>query len=179
MGRVEDICQAMLLRELLSDPELTRALGRSDWLPRLAAALSGGQPAVDLGSLDARLGAALPEGVSRRDLLVLVPFDAVVKVTRGLSARLPLLTTAEDKYATACRTALCHAAAGSYYSAFGSLRVAAWVDDGWARHHQLYGLIHGACGRVEEARFELQLAREREPFEAMRGRIQEALAVLS
>ncbi|MBA2664334.1 MAG: hypothetical protein H0U74_18735 [Bradymonadaceae bacterium] len=55
-----------------------------------------------------------------------------------------------------------------------TLRGAASVNGKWARHHHIYGLIHGVNEKYEKARFELNMAAKYEPFEDARRRIGQA-----
>ena len=64
---------------------------------------------------------------------------------------------------------------GSREWAFGALRVAASKHDDWARHHHVYGLIHGVFGDFDEALPELERTRAAEPGEEVRARIAEAV----
>ena len=82
------------------------------------------------------------------------------------------------KYESTCRSALCHAVGGNMSHAFGALRIAASVNDNFARHHHIYGLIHAAEGRFDQARQELQQAKLNEPNEDTRQRIEFALSAL-
>lgn len=56
--------------------------------------------------------------------------------------------------------------------------VAASKNDSWARHHHLYGLIHGAMGRDDRAAWELERAAGAESHDAAKARIFEALALV-
>ncbi|HSI83329.1 MAG: tetratricopeptide repeat protein [Candidatus Methylacidiphilales bacterium] len=89
------------------------------------------------------------------------------------------IRSSQRRYLSCCRTALIFAMQGKYEQAFASLRTASQVNDGWARHHHLYGLIHGVRGDLEKARFELGLAQTREPFPAARKRIEDAARAAS
>ena len=84
----------------------------------------------------------------------------------------------QDKYESTCRSALCHAISGSNEHAFGALRVAATVNDNYARHHHIYGLIHSAAGNWERARFELHRALRAEHYPETRDRIAQTLSVV-
>lgn len=87
------------------------------------------------------------------------------------------LRSPDDIYRSACRSALCYAVTGSREWAFGSLRVAASKLEDGARHHHIYGLIHGSSGANGAAWFELEKARSAEPHTAVRTRIEEALTL--
>ena len=154
MDRAE-AAQAALLEEVRHEPgledELVSAPGAPDLgeLGRLALSRKPGQAAL------------------RADWL-----------SRSLDERLSRAQAPEDCYVLACRAALVHALLGRREAAFESLRVAASVDDGWARHHHLYGILHAAGGDEAAARFELRLALEREPFASARERLARFLALL-
>jgi hypothetical protein len=53
--------------------------------------------------------------------------------------------------------------------------VAASKHDDWARHHHIYGLIHGAFGDYDKALPELERAGAAEPMEDVRARIGEVI----
>jgi hypothetical protein len=85
--------------------------------------------------------------------------------------------SADDNYRSCCHSALCYAVTGSREWAFGALRVAASKHDDWARHHPIYGLIHGVHGDYDKALPELERARAAEPIEDVGGSIGEAVEI--
>lgn len=87
------------------------------------------------------------------------------------------LRSGDDTYRSCCRSALCYAITGSREWAFGALRIAASKHDDWARHHHIYGLLHGAAGDYGRSLFEFGLALVAEPHAGVRSRIGEAMAL--
>ncbi|PTY04142.1 hypothetical protein DB346_04950 [Verrucomicrobia bacterium LW23] len=101
--------------------------------------------------------------------------DTATVLTRAFTDFREGILSSSRRYISCCRTALVFAMQGKHENAFASLRTASQVNDGWARHHHLYGLIHGVRGDREKAAFELGMAQAREPFPAARKRIEDAL----
>ncbi|MBD2772683.1 hypothetical protein [Iningainema tapete] len=117
-------------------------------------------------------------GLTQKAIAELVKVKNTTLVIRAVADVLASCKSDEDNYKSCCRSALCHAIQGSYDWAFGALRVAASKNDNWARHHHLYGLIHGAKGDNERALFELEKALAAEPYAEPRKRIEQARQVV-
>ena len=81
-------------------------------------------------------------------------------------------------YDRCIRTALCYAVMGRLGHVFSALRAAADLNDGYARHHHLYGLILALQGNADRARWEFGLALENEPFENGKTRIKHDRALV-
>src|SRR5206468_6146205 len=96
-----------------------------------------------------------------------------------LADRLASLRASARDYHTRCRAALGTAVLGRRDEARVLLREAAAVDDSWARHHHLAGLLAGLEGDGGRALAELTRARDAEPFEGGRRRITEAIDLVN
>jgi hypothetical protein len=173
MRDVRTSFQALLLQELVTEAELLAELGIRAEVEALCAAGQSTLEAVADGS------AGVPYFLVERSMDTLINRTCSDLLAQRTAADVAASAkNAESKYISCCRSALCHAAAGHYKHAFGALRVAASVDDRWARHHQIYGLIHGVEGNADGARFELGLALEGEPYPENRRRIELGLSLL-
>ncbi len=148
-----------LIEETRHEPALAEELGSRP----------GGSPVDDLARFARGVASNIPGQEQAR----------VGWLGRELDERLARAEAPEDRYALACRSALVHALLGHRDAAYQALRVAAGVDDSWARHHHFYGLVHALGGDEMLARFELQLAFDREPFASTRERIAGVLHALS
>lgn len=142
---------ALLVREFLGEPDLVEWFG----FDRSLQPTDGTFSRDDARSFLERLDGAL----------------STTEWRRALEDRLDAAETDAERYRTACWKALCHGLLREYDAAFDALRTAAAVDDDWARHHHVYGLIHGARQSTEDARFELGLALDAEPYPEARDRI--------
>jgi hypothetical protein len=158
--------KSLLLRELFGEAGLAQEL------------TSGCRPAGPVRpavrSLAARWGAE-PE---QADLLLRQAAGGRAD-ERPLADRLAALRAAAHDYRTRCRAALGAAVLGRRDEARGLLREAAAVDDSWARHHHLAGLLAGLEGDGSRALAELTRARDAEPFEEARRRITEAIDLVN
>jgi len=83
-----------------------------------------------------------------------------------------------DAYASMCRSALVYLFFGDAEAAEYAVNLAKQQHDEWGFAHHVYGLVRCMQGQWPEARFELHLAREREPEELVRQRIGQALALV-
>jgi hypothetical protein len=168
MSQFTDAFKAMLLREFFLEPRLAKEFQAARFLSwasgKLAWPLSK-VIAVKLGISPKPVEVAVRAITGER--LMALP-------VRSLADVLAAFKSPDDNYRSACRSALCYAVTGSREWAFGALRVAASKHDDWARHHHLYGLIHGAFGDYDKALPELERARAAEPLDDVRARIGEA-----
>jgi hypothetical protein len=165
--------QALLLQELMTEAGLVGELGVEEQVRALCSAAQSSFETVSGGEGD------VPYFLVDRAIDQLINKECADLLERRTAADVAASAkSSEAKYDSCCRSALCYAAAGHYRYAFGALRVAASVDDRWARHHQIYGLIHGVEGNVDGARFELSFSLEREPYSEKRRRIELGLSLL-
>jgi hypothetical protein len=114
-------------------------------------------------------------GMTQQAIVHLVKVKNTTLLLRATADFLAFMKAAENNYMSCCRSALCHAIQGSWEWAFGALRAAAHKNDSWARHHHIYGLIHGARGDFVTALRELERAATTEPYPEPRERIAEAI----
>lgn len=175
MSKNEDIFQALILREFLLEDNLQNEFNHAEiatYLGNLA-----GQPAAL--AVDRFLGGGILSfvgaGMTKKAITHLVQVKHTILIARSLADILALWKSGEDNYHSCCRSALCHAVVGSWKWSFGALQYAANYNDSWARHHHIYGLIHGAQNHFDKAEEELQRAEAEEPIEDAKQRIKEAL----
>lgn len=171
---VAEKLQRIVYREFLLEPTLLEEVGLED-LPARLAALLGCQAdeAVALAVRSPLLKALTVEQL--RGLTAIRDMAFVSRTAAALSAE---LKEQGASYNRCCRTALCYAVIGSHGHSFSALRAAAAKNDGWARHHYLYGLTLGQQENLDRARWELGMALESEPYEEGRLRIRFAMDVL-
>lgn len=166
-----DTFKAMTLREFLLEPRLAEEFQAARFLSWL-----GGKLAWPLSQV-----VAAKTGVPAKAVEVAVRAITGERFTalpvRSVSDILAAFKSSDDNYRSCCRSALCYAVTGSHEWAFGALRAAAGKHDDWARHHHVYGLIHGIFGDFDKALPELERARAAEPMEDVRDRIGEAVGL--
>lgn len=163
--------QRALYREFLLEPELFLDVGLLDLPDQLAEALScAPADAVDQVTNQLDLGDLTLQQL--RGLFL--PIDPGVRETTTRTATAQLSDPAVS-YDQCIRRALCFASGEMYEQAFAALRAAGALRDDWARHHFIYGLIHGIREENERALWELETALQREPYEEGRQRIQAAI----
>jgi len=170
-----DPFQGLILREFLLEDGLRDEFNYAEvasWLGELASEpvavavehfLSGG------------ILAFVNAGLTQQAIVHLVKIKNTTLLLRAAADFLAFMKSADDNYKSCCRSALCHAVQGSWEWAFGALRAAAHKNDAWARHHHIYGLIHGAKGDFATALPELERAEAEEPYPDPRRRIAEAI----
>jgi len=145
---------ALLVREFLREPELVEWFGIDASLERTADAFDRDDARTFLDRLADELRAT--------------------DWASALDERRVAAESDESRYQTACWKAICHGLLGDDEAAFHALRTAAAIDDDWARHHHIYGLLHGARQKTDDARFELGMALAEEPYPEARRRIEDA-----
>lgn len=175
MAGSSDVFQAMLLREFLLDEATTGEYDLSEVVRRLGVILDCSEEEA-IGRFvagDAR--SAVSGGLVHSAIVSMIQGKRSPLLVRLAAAVKKIMDAKLDDYPASCGFALGLAVRGEYELAFEALRRAGHVHDDWARHHHLYGLIHGARGDYSRALFELGLARDAEPFATTRGRIAEAI----
>jgi hypothetical protein len=170
----DELLQRMLLREFLLEPELLAETGLELLPARLAPLLA----VAEADAVARLLASPRLEPLSLAQLQELLTIRDMDLVSRTPAAVAAELKDPAVSYERCCRTALCYAVIGSSGHVFTALRAAAGKNDGWARHHYLYGLVLGHEGNDERARFELDMALRAEPYEEGRVRIRLAIDVL-
>lgn len=150
---VEEVREQGLLREIAAWEALRRHLGDHDVLSPFEVQ----DPVAWLSALErlARLAQEPELGGYFRELVTYVR---------------------SSDYEAKCRSALVHAFFGRLGEAAEIAGLARDEDEGKAFAHHVLGLARGADSDRTEARFELWLALEREPFPGARDRIERALA---
>jgi hypothetical protein len=96
-------------------------------------------------------------------------------VSRTAAAVTAELKQAGVSYEDCIRTCLCYGLLDMKAHCFSALRSAASKNDAWAKHHYLYGLLLGIDGRLDRARWELEIALEKEPYDEGRISIRRAI----
>jgi hypothetical protein len=157
MSEFTDAFKVMVLREFFLEPGPAEEFQAACFLSWL-----GGKSAWPMSKM-----AETKLGVPARAVEVAIRAITGERFTalpgRSASDILAAFRSPDDNYRSCCRSALCYAVTGSREWAFGALRVAASKRDDWARHHHLYGLIHGVSGDYDKALPELERGRAAEP----------------
>ncbi|HEY9696131.1 MAG TPA: hypothetical protein V6D10_02635 [Trichocoleus sp.] len=170
--------QALLLAEFLVEPRLRDEFGISGTMSELAAQFSEPVAKAICAVVSSQTGLVLPPDAMEAVLKVVSAQQQMTLLSRSVADVLATIRSPHDKYNSCCRSAICHAIVGAYDNASGALYHASRVNDSWARHHHLYGLLHGARNRQEKARYELEQAYAQEPWKESKVRIAQALALL-
>jgi hypothetical protein len=168
MDSFTDVFQAMILREFFLEPRLAQEFNAARVLSWLGRKLARPLAKVVAGKF------GVPPQVVEIPARAIVGERFMTLPVRAAADILAWFKSADDNYRSCCHSALCYAVTGSHEWAFGALRKAASKRDDWARHHHIYGLIHGMTGTHERCLFELEKARSAEPHEDVRTRIAEA-----
>lgn len=164
----------LLYREFLLEPELYLEAGL-DTLPERLGQLIGCPAAealvraVERERLEALDVGRLRELLAIRDMTL---------IGRTAAAVAEALKQDDVSYEQCVRAALCYALAEMEAHVFSALRAAGSKRDDWAKHHFIYGLMHGLGDNRERALWELDMALAREPYEDGRLRIRDAIAAL-
>jgi hypothetical protein len=148
---------------------------RMDKLPEAIGQLLG-CPAS--GAIERLLDASTFASVPLSALEPLLQIRDMRIVSKTAAALASELKGDDVSYDHCCRTALIYAVARMDAHVFTALRAAASKDDSWARHHYLYGLILAAGGNIDRARWEFDMALQREPYEDARIQIRQAIALI-
>ena len=169
-----DKLQKVVYREFLLEPNLLAEVGLEGLPATLASLLSCPEEEAVARLVESPL--LEPLGLDQlKSLMIIRDMTLVSRTAAALSAELKRDGVSYDH---CCRMALCYAVIGSQGHAFGALRAAASKNDGWARHHYLYGLMLGLEGNVDRARWEMGMALQYEPYEEGRARIRAAMDLL-
>lgn len=168
MTTITDGFRAMILREFYLEPRLPDEFKAATFLHWFGRTVS--KPAAYL--VAAKFG--IPPTLVEQPVRFACGLQNTTLMARAFSDWLASLASPRNNYESCCRSALCYAITNSYEWAFGALRNAATRNDGWARHHHIYGLLHGERGDFERAVFELAKALDAESYADTRGRIEEA-----
>ncbi|MBW4451095.1 MAG: hypothetical protein KME38_30875 [Spirirestis rafaelensis WJT71-NPBG6] len=171
--------QSLLLEEFLLEPNLRREFGVSEKLAELALRFSDQAAKILHLLIVSKASLPIPPDVIKEVVGWLASQRHTTLIFRSIADVLATARSAQDKYNSCCRSAICHAVVGSYDFAFGALRISASVNDSWARHHHIYGLIHGIENRKAQAQYEFEIAYAYEPYSETKVRIAQALFALS
>ncbi len=171
MTQVQNAFKAMALREFYCEPRLADEFRAARWLAVLGGTVVRPASKVIGGMLN--IPPVLVEYAARKIMTERI----IAFPVRMLSDLLAQWKSDTDNYQSCCRSALCYTITNSYGFAFTVLRHAAWKNDDWARHHHIYGLIHGIQGNYQQAQFELKKAESAEPYRDARQRIWEAASL--
>jgi len=166
---ITDGFRAMLLREFYTEPRLPEEFKAASFANWVGNAVS--KPASYVVAAKYGIPSEFVEGPVR----FICGIQNTTLIVRSFSDWLASWKSSRNTYESSCRSALCYAITNSQDWAFGALRVAASKNDNWARHHHIYGLIHGERGNFKEATFELGKARFAEPHDDVKSRIDDAI----
>ncbi|MFB2881824.1 hypothetical protein [Floridanema aerugineum] len=170
--------QGLLLEEFILEPNLRREFGIPEKFSELALHFSD-QAATILHLLIVNhVGLPIPSDVIKEVINWLIAKRHTTLIFRSISDIIATVRSEQDKYNSCCRSAICHGVVGSDDFAFGALRIAASVNNTWARHHHIYGVIHGIKNCNLQAQYELEMAYNNEPYSETKARIQLALEIL-
>lgn len=173
---VKNTTFALLLEEIRCQPNLQNELGANEFGEVCAKAL--GQTLVVIIATMGEPITGVPIWVARClgpkiiDTLTPPPTSIFRSIADTLAMR------SGSNYDSLCRSALLHLFWRQYSQAEMKLNIAKNNHDDRAFSHHVYGLLRGLQGNVEEAKFELGLARARETHESAIKRIDLALKVL-
>ena len=166
--------ERLIYREFLLEPELYLEAGLRD-LPERLGELMGcpARDALDRIAQGIHLDAVDIERL--RALLCIEDRELTESTPESVAQQ---LGGPEVSYDKCIRSALRYAVVGMRTHVFAALRAAAQKRDDWARHHFVYGLLHGLEDNRDRALWELNMALAREPYQEGRERIQAAIALL-
>jgi hypothetical protein len=173
MATIADGFRALILREFYLEPRLPDEFKAASWINWFGNTVS--KPASYI--VAAKFG--IPPQIVEKPVRFICGLQNATWVVRAFSDWLASLKSSRNNYESCCRSALCYAITNAPEWAFGALRKAASRNDSWARHHHIYGLIHGERGDFERAAFELGKALGVEPYQDVRARIEEAMHLVS
>ncbi len=165
--------QRAIFREFLLEAGLYLEAGLDDLPRKLAGLLSCGEQEA----IPRLLATPNLEPLDTDDLRRLLQIRDMA-FSRTAAAIATELQSPGVTYDRCIRTALCYAVMGRLGHVFSALRAAADLNDGYARHHHLYGLILALQGNADRARWEFGLALENEPFENGKTRIKHDRALV-
>lgn len=169
MNQFTDAFKAMILREFLLEPRLAEEFQAARVLSHISGKLA---PALSR-AVEAQTG--VPAAAVEVAVRAITGERFTALPIRSFSDIVASFRSVDDNYRSCCRSALCYAVTGSREWAFGALRVAASKHDDWARHHHVYGLVHGVFGDYDKALPELERAHAAEPMGDVRARVAEAV----
>ena len=171
-SEMKETFKTLLTRELVLEPRLAEEFGLNELLQAPASdGDANGQPvlqALDRGESITELGLekALKEELKRNKLFAF---------TKPTAEKVESIEEDAEKYQVYCQLAACDGVGRAPARAARLLEEAGTIEDGWARHHHLQGLIQGLRKNYESAREELEVAMENEPFQNGKVRIEQAL----
>jgi hypothetical protein len=138
-----DAFQGLILREFLLEDGLRDEFNYVQVASRLGELVSQPASVAVERFLSGSILSFVNAGLTQEAILHLVKISNATLLIRAAADFLAFVKSDEDNYKSCCRSALCHAIQGLWEWAYGALRVAAHKNDNWARHHHIYGLIHG------------------------------------
>jgi hypothetical protein len=168
---ITNVFKAMALREFYCEPRLADEFRAARWLAWLGRTVI--RPAAKV--IAAQFG--VPPILVEITVNKIMTERVMIFPLRMASDQLAQWKSDTNNYQSCCRSALCYIVTNSHRFAFSVLQHAAWKNDDWARHHHIYGLIHGINGDYERAQFELGKALSTEPYPDVRQRTAEAIAL--
>lgn len=171
--------QGLLLEEFLLEHNLRQEFNIPEKFSELASLFSERSATVLSILMASKVGVPIPPDVIKEIIDWVTAQRHTTLIARSIADIMATVRSPQDKYNSCCRSAICYALTGSYNFAFGALKIAASVNDLWARHHHIYGLIHGIQNRNEEAKSELEMAYNYEPYSETKARIGQALKLLN
>jgi len=170
---LQDISYALLLDEISAQPNLSDELGANEMGNVAVKAFGPVVLKIGLSTLLTGPWVALG-GVGVKVISHLLPppqslFRDVGEIMAMVSG---------SNYDALCRSALLHLFWGELKKAERKINMAKHHHDERAFAHHVYGLLRGLEGNASGARFELQLALERERLDGPRQRIERALVAM-
>ena len=164
-----------MIREFLLEGTLYCQAGLEDLPERIGRILG-----CATGDAVSQLTSVLPEGgPSYEELAPLFAIRDMSIISRTASSLAAELRHIDVSYDRCVQYGLIYALSAMNGHAFAALRAAATKNDDWARHHYIYGLIHGGVGAWSTAKEELDVALSAEPYADARARVREAIEHLT
>ncbi len=167
--------ESHLMAEFIIEPHLQDEFDLVNLASRAGTKLSPAASKILSAIIVAKTGVPIPPVVLDELGKHISKQRSTMLIFKGIADFLAWMRSSQQNYESCCRSAISHAVIGSHDYAFGALRFAANINDDWARHHHIYGLIHGVNGNYNEARYELERALGAEPYHETQLRIRLAL----
>lgn len=157
----QESLRRMIYREFLLESNLYKQMAL-DELPEKLAAVLNCPTEHAVATATAHLFLEPFSFDQLKELFVIRDMEFVSRTAAAVNSE---LKEANRSYQDCIRSCLCYGLLGMKAHCFSALRSAAGKNDTWAKHHYLYGLLLGIDGRLDRARWELEIALEKEPYE--------------
>jgi hypothetical protein len=168
--RLEDSFYLFVVDEIRAQPNMLAELSKLGPTKKVVSVLGKMAPVLGpVGQPELVINTALAPKVQH------ALGDPPVNLAETLTEWRQSATADAQRYATACRSALCLMIWRLCQQAEEAINIAKYQHDNWALAHYVYGLLRGLTGDAGKAHFELYLASHREPYPEAKARIERAL----